>query len=316
MDILTGVVVQQHQQQKQQQNGKKGQQKQQKQQKRFLKQSSHATVAESNVVQELIYFFNEPVIRNYLVNMYLHQLYPETVCQYAGTFFLKELSDDSLDLEMDNGHHPQQTDSNFKSGLLKNKDLFLTKGKKTLFTLAILYHGNAIHFVSFLYDYPDGKLICFDPGYNLYQNGTRVLIPNCRNIFLQLGWIRTEDDCVIIGRCHKIYHGRRYGIQYNGTDPDKVRLPADAFCQSWTLFFVLTCIMYNGDWNFVWAWCKIKPSQREQFILERFFFPMVLMNPPVLKKFRTKFSETHVRAIENLYATTLMTHWIIPEHRK
>jgi len=175
---------------------------------------------------------------------------------------------------------------------------------------------NSIHFVSFLYDESRRQLVCFDPGFNLYQNGTRVVIPIVTNLFIRLGWISDEDASIPVGRCKKLYHGRRYGVQYNGEDPDRVGLAADAFCQSWSLFFIISCILFRGDWSFVEHWCSIEPQQREQFIMERFFLPHVLLNDTVLKLFREHMrvsnpgmTDKYIYAIEDLYRSTMQKHY-------
>lgn len=262
-----------------------------------------------NVVQELIYFFNEPAVRNYLVDHYT-RLYPDTPCQHAGTFFLRKSDDDAMVLELDADHHRNYGGMQFKKALERLKSFLKARGKITLFTLAILYNTSSIHFVSCMYDEGRRKLVCFDPGFNLYQNGSRVLIPVCIDNFIQLRLIDNEDDTVVIGKCHRLWYGRRFGVQYNGDDPDAVSLAADSFCQSWSLFFIIMCIVFKGDYNFVWLWCKIPPTKREQFILERFFFPHLLSHAPILRRFRAKFPPEHMRALEDLYARTMMTHWV------
>lgn len=286
------------------------------QQPLFVAEATQGMDEESRVVQELIFFFNETGVRNYLIDHYSKKLYPDTPCQYAGTFFLNKVDDDVMALRLDRDHHaglpPHALD--FERTLRLLAPLFVGNSPKTktLFTLAILYNLNAIHFVSFLYDRIDRQLVCFDPGFNLYQNGSRVLIPICAETFLRLDWIATENDVILIGKCPQLHYGRRFGVQFNGKDPETVSLAADPFCQSWTLFFVLACIMFNGDWSFVRTWCEIGPLQREQFILERFFLPHVLQQAPILRRFRSKFPTPYLRAIESLYARTMMTHWIDP----
>ena len=273
----------------------------------FLSQNQGSDV---NILQELIYFFNEPGVRNYLVKHYTDRLYPGTPCQHAGTFFLRKSDDDAMVLELDGEHHPSHGGVQFKTALQKIGSFLKSSGKITLFTLAILYNMSSIHFVSCMYDRSRKKLVCFDPGFNLYQNGSRVLIPVCIDNFINLGLIDSEDDTVVVGKCHRLWYGRRFGVQYNGDNPNIVSLAADSFCQSWSLFFIIMCIVFRGDYNFVWLWCEILPHKREQFILERFFLPHLLSHAPILRRFRSKFRPDQMRAMEDLYAKTMMTHWI------
>jgi len=275
-----------------------------------------------NVVQNLIYFFNEVSTRDYMVKLYAKKLFPETKCDYLGTLFVREEDDDSHALLVERFEHDGSDD--ITSGHLtldeflgKRMSKLTRKSKRPnkLFTVAILYKLSAIHFVSFMYNSSSRRLITFDPGANLYLNGSRVIIPNVINTFVVLGLIDDTDRVVITGLCGTKHHGRKYGVQYNGEDPRLTSLPADAFCQSWSLLFVIMCIMYDGDYSFVETWCAIRPVHREAFVTERLLLSHVLTQPILLDKFRKEYGHEYERPIANLYARTLKRHWVPPEKK-
>jgi len=237
-----------------------------------------------NVIQQLIYFFNNVPVRDYLIQKCLND-HPGSGCQYMGTFFVSEQDDDSHVLVLDKDHHKGEIKT--WAEILKHRMSVLKNPQniKTLFTLAILYDGSAIHFVSFMYDPATKTLVSFDPGYNLYQNGSRVLIPNCIDRFVKLKLIPNQDAYKKTGPCQQFFFGRKYGVQYNGSDPETTTLPADAFCQSWSLFFVMKTIESRGDTSFVKKWCKITPKNRKALIMKEFFIPN-LRESFLMNKFR------------------------------
>ena len=239
-----------------------------------------------NILQELIYFFNNTDVRNYLIRHFMSKMEPESGCQYMGTFFVREKDDDSRELLMDKEHHGETLFATLAELLGAKKKYLSQKRKKTLFTLAILYKVASIHFVSFMYDPVQRRLVTFDPGNNLYHNGSRVLIPNCIDTFVEHNLLPHQDAVTRTGPCKQYYFGRTFGPQYNGEDPDETDLPADAFCQSWSLRFKLNCILNKGDPSFVKKWCDIKPQNREASMVRDFFIPILTEHPWLLAKFK------------------------------
>jgi len=253
-----------------------------------------------NTLQELIYFFNEVPVRNFLIEKFLEEgVRRKTNCQYMGTYFVREKDDDSHVLVLDTDHHQQQSpkDPTCFSDVIRQKRSFLLnkKGKKTLFTMAILYKVAAIHFVSFLYDPVQQRIVSFDPGNNLYHNGSRVLIPNCVDAFVGHHMIPHQDHVVHTGMCKDYFHGRRYGPQYNGEDPRQTELPADKFCQSWSLRFVLFCILNDGKHDFVHEWCKIRPRERENSMMTEFFIPILSHFAHLRNQFKINVGPEHLK---------------------
>lgn len=243
-----------------------------------------------NILQELIYFFNDTKVRDYLIRHFRNKVQPQSGCQYLGTMFVREKDDDSRELMMDEEHHRDDYLKNqcfTLADVIKNKIKYLQKrNMRTLFTLAILYKVSSIHFVSFMYDPVARRLISFDPGNNLYHNGSRVLIPNCVDAFVEHGLLPHQDALTRTGPCGQYYFGRTFGPQYNGEDPDQTDLPADAFCQSWSLRFKLYCIVNKGDHSFVKEWCRIPPKNRQASMVRDFFIPILEDHPCLLDKFR------------------------------
>lgn len=277
-----------------------------------------------NVVQNLIYFFNEVSTRDYMVKLYAKKLFPRTRCEYMGTLFVREEDDDSHALLVErlenDGSESEMGHMTLDDFMHKRMSKLTRKSRRPnkLFTVAILYKLSAIHFVSFMYNSSARKLITFDPGANLYLNGSRVIIPNVINTFVSLGLIDDTDRVAITGLCGTKHNGRRYGVQYNGEDPRHTSLPADAFCQSWSLLFVIMCIVYDGDHSFVDTWCAIRPAHREAFVTERLFLSHVMTQPVLLERFRKEYGHEYERPIANLYARTLKRHWVSPDlnHKK
>jgi hypothetical protein len=51
-----------------------------------------------HLLQQIIYFFNEVSVRDYIMKLLLHELYPNTPFTYLGTFFVKQGDTDLNDL--------------------------------------------------------------------------------------------------------------------------------------------------------------------------------------------------------------------------
>jgi len=143
----------------------------------------------------------------------------------------------------------------------------MQKNKKYLFTVAYRYRSNRIHYVAFVYDASTHQLICFDPGYNLYLYGRFKIIPIVISIFKQ-----SIPSLVVQGKCPMT----KYGIQFT----NQSKFPADAFCQTWTLFFLISYLHKNGDISFFKEWCKIPPSKRQYFLLHHFVLPTTKKHIP------------------------------------
>ena len=203
-----------------------------------------------HILQKCIYLFNDKKIRKNLFTKECQKKYA-----YVDTIFCKEISEKNYIIS-------------------KNKNILLhdffkswknLKKKYILFTVAYLYDNNLIHYCAFVFMQKERNLIVFDPGYNLYLHGKYKIIPIIFNVFHELDFIDKSNLKTICK--NKSYNKIYYGLQYDGSND---KLPADAFCQMWTLFFLLEYINNNGNMSFFDEWCKIEPKYRQYFLIQNF----------------------------------------------
>lgn len=222
---------------------------------------------ETNMIQNMIYFFNQPHLRNYLIGFHIKTLPSGTNVEWDGTYFFDEKGNTDA-------YHHQGTSLPLPI-FLKQKKIYDNHDNGTRFiisTCCITYEGNRVHFLSMIYDKKHKSLIFFDPGIHLYEKGQDVAVPIVKNAFLTNGWLKNMER---VGLCSKDYHGRKWGIQYNGDDPAMTKLPADSFCQSWTLFYLVEFLRNKCTDKFFPSWCLVDPKKREVFILMNFFLPHI-----------------------------------------
>jgi len=259
---------------------------------------------DTQLIQQIIYFFNEPHVRDYIMNLLLHELYPHTPFKYLGTLYVEQGKDmDKNDLYI------RETGDSLQSVLQKaivpknaQHSQHPQHAMDYMFTLCLNYEGAKVHYVSFVYETKPPRLVSFDSGSNLYLVGERVIVPIVQTIFEHVGLIPgTESSKRHIGVCNKRYFLKKFGIQFSGDNPLYRSLPADAFCQSWSLFFFMEWVRHfnktktkSTNGNFVRAWCRIRPSEREWFILSAFFIPLLAYNPYLHKEFEKHYPQTHI----------------------
>lgn len=179
------------------------------------------------------------------------------------------------------------------------KKYFFRKDYHLLWTVNFLYGDYNVHFVSFVFYTTTKRLLSFDSGYNLYLPGQQVVVPGVMTALTQSKLFPNRvrhDGHRSFGLCPQFHYDEHFGIQYDGADPTLPSRPADAFCQSWSLFFLLEYIYHKGNLSFYEHWCKIDPLSRETFIIHRFFIPVFLLFPALWLAFR--------RAIHHLEMTT------------
>lgn len=236
-----------------------------------------------DMLQNIIYFFNQVEIRDHVINHYLKFTPSGKKVVWDGTYYFDE--NGRIDSHYHKGH-----DGEHLRDFIKNRHIFQKRDdpekRFVMFTACILYEGNRVHFLSFVYDKNRKLLVCFDPGINLYHKGQDVLIPLLRSSFVANGLLSKEKEALErVGLCARPYYGKTFGIQYEGSDPSKTSLPADSFCQSWTLFFLIEFLRHNCSDRFVASWCKIPPKYREGFIITYYFLPWLQQDQFVNKKF-------------------------------
>ena len=243
----------------------------------------------SDMLQNIIYFFNQPEIRDHVIEHYLKMLPKGEHVTWDGTYYFNEKG------MIDSHYHPNHPDTTLND-FIKNRPAYHTgtlkkKKNKTslhyyvIFTCCILYEDHKVHYLAFVYNANKQVLVSFDPGIHLYHKGQDVLIPLLRKAFIQAGLISNKKEAMErTGLCKNKYFNRRYGIQYEGSDPSTTSLPADSFCQSWTLFFLIEFLRHNCSDEFVSTWCKIKPKYREGFVLLYYFLPWLQQDTFISKK--------------------------------
>ena len=233
--------------------------------------------------QYIIYFFNKLSVRTKVIRDAIKEYKKDDKFCYFGTWYvegpkLKLMFRDPYDEELKKDFREKMSVYNF---IKKHKSDFELK-RKILFTVCYCYDENNVHFVSFIYDSKKQKLIHFDPGVHCYPKGQDVLVPSIVSVFKRLKLIKDNrfgkshdelgDDCP---RYKYILKEEPIGIQYNGEDKD-------AFCQSWTLFFLIDQIK-QYDEN-VEELCRIIPENRELHLYENFIIPFLKKNPTYLKE--------------------------------
>lgn len=233
----------------------------------------------TDMIQNIIYFFNQPSIRDYVITYHADILPNGKKIKWDGTYFFDEKG------KMDPYHHVGVQNMEL-ADFLKGRTSYQDKDCRfVLSTCCVTYDGNKVHFLSMIYDCKKKILVFFDPGIHLYEKGQDMVVPIVKDAFAKNGWIKAIER---LGLCSKDYHGKKWGIQYDGSDPSTTKLPADSFCQSWTLYYLVEFLRNKCMDKFFQYWCSIPPKKRETFILMNFFLPH-LQNHPFLYKEWHKF---------------------------
>lgn len=215
----------------------------------------------TKTIQNLIYFFNQPKMRDYVIAHHAKILPAGKEVVWDGTYFFNEKG------EMDPFHHKGADRVALYDFLAKRKAYTGNQPRYVLSTCCVTYEGNRVHFLSLIYDREKRVLIFFDPGIHLYEKGQDVVVPVVQDAFARNKW---ADKIERLGLCSKAFKGKRWGIQYDGGSSS---LPADSFCQSWTLFYLVEFLRNNCTDRFFKHWCTIPPKKREAFMLMNFFLP-------------------------------------------
>lgn len=221
---------------------------------------------ETEMIQNMIYFFNQPHVRDHLIDFHIKTLPLSTKVEWDGTYFFDEKGITDV-------HHHKGINLPL-STFLKQKNKYDEKNnvRFIISTCCVTYEGNRVHFLSMIYDKKQKSLIFFDPGIHMYEKGQDVAVPIVHKAFIDNGWVKNIER---VGLCPKNYYGRKWGIQYNGDNPMTSKLPADSFCQSWTLYYLIEFIRNKCSDKFFTLWCSIEPDARETFILMNFFLPHI-----------------------------------------
>lgn len=236
-----------------------------------------------DMIQSFIHTMNDKKLRTEIIKHSLHLSGKQESYQWLGTWIVQKTKKD-----LQNVQNIQQLSFSLSSvSHLVSKNKTKLEQKNSIFTVCILYDINLVHYVSFLYFPNHKKLISFDPGVELYLHGRETIVPLIRKAFYENELIKSLpiQQSENLGRCHEFsFCGKNWGIQYNGKNYHK--LPADSFCQTWTIFFITRYLMQpKEDFSFIKYWCKINPHEREYFIISFFIIPYL----------------THFKNVQNQY---------------
>lgn len=228
----------------------------------FLKNDDQSRL--TGTIQNLIYFFNQPKVRDYVIGHHIKILPTGKQVVWDGTYFFNEKGG------MDPHHHDGLEGVPLYEFLAKRRAYTgRDKARYVLSTCCVTYEGNRVHFLSLIYDRKTRTLIFFDPGIHLYEKGQDVVVPVVWDAFARNKWAGRIER---LGLCSKDFKGKRWGIQYDGGSS---KLPADSFCQSWTLFYLVEFLRNKCTDKFFKHWCSIPPKKREAFMLMNFFLPHI-----------------------------------------
>lgn len=238
----------------------------------------------THMVQHMIYFFNQPSIRDYVVDTHAKRILTQhgRRVEWDGTYFFDE-----------NGIVDHMNQEGIGNGMplaeyLRTRKAYTDNGRTgpqfVISTCCVTYEGNRVHFLTLIYDRRKKALLFFDPGIHMYEKGQDVAVPIVNSAFRKNGWVHNIKNTERVGLCTKDYYGKKWGIQYNGKDPSKTVLPADSFCQSWTLYYIIEFLRHKCSDTFFPKWCTIPPDKRETFLLMNFFLPHIQNHPFLYKE--------------------------------
>jgi len=262
-------------------------------------------IRDGGLLQNFIYLMNDFSTRNEIMAYHLRHTNNTKRCRWMGTWVVRKKGGD---LYLEGAPDPvlkQPIRNSSITALIQKHKKKFKESVFVFFTVCILYETNLVHYVSFMYDSSQKRLLSFDPGVELYHQGQDTIVPLVQKAFEAHGLIQGHS---ILGACseHR-FKNKKYGVQYNGKN--KNTLPADAFCQSWTLFFFVR-VMYIPEvtmdrvHEFVGEWCKIPPSKREHFITSFFIIPVLTYFPNIAKRYEEQRNDglNNVRAVERIFA--------------
>lgn len=247
----------------------------------------------SNYLQSFIYCLNDENVRTSILKK---SLGANKEYQWLGTWYVRNQNENRTGKKVElviskPCSFEKKLDKRLLECIRDKKKLFLEGSRYKAFTVCIFYELNSVHFVSFCFDRKKKELVSFDPGVELYLHGMKTIVPQIRNHFYDAGLIPSRflsQDRFTLGRCQNFkFRGKKYGVQFNGKNID---FPADAFCQTWTLFFIQR-LTETGNHGFLVEWCGKKPRHRVGFLMESFILPNLRNNRYVQKKYFQEFAQ-------------------------
>ena len=201
----------------------------------------------ANIGQYIIFFMNRVDIRGKIIKEMIRKEKKNKIFQYCGTWYVEGKKNKLKFTDPFDKNIPSDKNSknlNVNSFIKTYRETFCFE-KKILFTVVYCYEEGNVHFVAFIYDPTDRTLKHFDPGVHLYPVGQKIIVPSIHKAFYDAKLVDRKTlkmDDEVGTHCKKYIYGlkdRELGIQYNGQNKD-------AFCQSWSLHWLLDNIQkYN-----------------------------------------------------------------------
>lgn len=225
--------------------------------------------------QHIIYYFNKLDVRNYVINSHITKYKKQDKFSNFGTINIKNKSNGEIVLcpeydiktwkKFNKLKKSDYHDKNINDFFHRMKNIFLLK-PKTIFTVCLHYNKVSVHFVSFIYNRHTKELVSFDPGVQVYEEGQEVIVPTIKQAMENSKLLKTNTE--LGNKCYQhryFFQNEPIGIQYNSKTKD-------AFCQNWTLYFLVEQIKSH---NIIRKVCRIHPANREIHLFRDFIIPIL-----------------------------------------
>ena len=259
----------------------------------------------ANIGQYIIFFMNRVDIRGKIIKEMIRKERKKKIFQYCGTWYVEGKKNKLKFTDPDDDNIPFDRTSkylNVNRFMKTCRETFCSE-KKILFTVVYCYEEGNVHFVAFIYDPMDRTLKHFDPGIHLYPVGQNIIVPSIHKAFYDAKLVdkkNVKSDDEIGKDCKKFIYGlkdRELGIQYNGVNKD-------AFCQSWTLQWLLDNIQkYNKS---IKKYCIVKPKNRVLYLFQHFIIPLMEDHPNYLKNIIKEYKEDKELKSESMTAENIL----------
>lgn len=269
----------------------------------------------SGLLQSFIHLMNDFETRNEVMSYHIRHSKNTSSCQWWGTCVVR-LENGTLRIVDPDPLWKCRTVPSTLEDFIGTKRSKLGKYNGTIiFTVCLLYDTHSVHYVSFVYS--NRVLLSFDPGVELYPHGQKTIVPLVHAAFKAHHLV---DSHSIHGACSDfVFRKKKHGVQFNGMIENT--LPADAFCQSWTLFFLIRMLYLpqrsmEQVRNFLRDWCAIPPTEREYFITSFFILPTLTYFPKINDRYLTMLPPGHrkLEAMEQIFAP--LERCFFPRRRK
>lgn len=258
------------------------------------KQNKKTLCEESNdklgrILQYIIYFFNREDKRSFIINSTIKQHQKQNTVFNLGSISFEGDDVDNIilcepyDISSMKRYFKNPTlsiddikEKNFSQFIKENASILKEK-PITVFTCCFHYGLYNVHFVSVVYISKNKELLVFDSGIDVYPVGETHMLPVIQKAFIDSGL--SKHTAELGKQCFQhryISPEEPRGIQYAGDEKFK-----DAFCQTWTLWYISNFIKQKKVIRKV---CREHPSNREIFLIKDFILPLLKKHPDWTKE--------------------------------